>query len=319
MGGMFNSTVLDVAIGLIFIYLLLAILCTAINEYIAHVFASRGKLLAKGILGMLSPDSTPPSPVPNEPAAGQPAGNNPQIDLVKDFYQHGLLCGLWEKNGKHPSYISAQTFATIIMDVLAKGNDAAVTFAQLMKGVEKLPPGKAQSALLALLRTAQGDVAKARQAIETWYNNTMDRVTGWYKKHLQLITLAVAIVLTVAANGDTVSIVRQLWKNPVERARIIEAAKLREQKQPPAANVTENPALTSNEQSIIGGFLGWNASDLHFPEKIDWVKWILRLLGWLLTIFAISLGAPFWFDVLRKVMSIRSSGPPPPAAEKKAA
>jgi hypothetical protein len=32
--------------------------------------------------------------------------------------------------------------------------------------------------------------------------------------------------------------------------------------------------------------------------------------GWLLTAFAISLGAPFWFDVLKRIMVIRSTVKP---------
>jgi hypothetical protein len=41
------------------------------------------------------------------------------------------------------------------------------------------------------------------------------------------------------------------------------------------------------------------------------LTWFERIIGWLLTIFAISLGAPFWFDVLNRFMNLRSAGKSP--------
>jgi hypothetical protein len=44
--------------------------------------------------------------------------------------------------------------------------------------------------------------------------------------------------------------------------------------------------------------------------------WLARLLGWMLTILAISLGAPFWFDMLNKLVNVRSAGKSPDEAAK---
>jgi len=53
--------------------------------------------------------------------------------------------------------------------------------------------------------------------------------------------------------------------------------------------------------------LGWrDAGDLK-----DVSKWAERIIGWLLTILAVSLGAPFWFDVLNRFMNLRSAGNAP--------
>src|SRR4029077_6545076 len=42
--------------------------------------------------------------------------------------------------------------------------------------------------------------------------------------------------------------------------------------------------------------------------------WVIAIVGWLITIAAISMGAPFWFNLLNKVASLRSTGDPPPQA-----
>ncbi len=56
--GLFNSTVLDVIIGLVFVYLLLAILCTAANEWVAAFTRRRGEMLRRGIQQLLENQAT---------------------------------------------------------------------------------------------------------------------------------------------------------------------------------------------------------------------------------------------------------------------
>lgn len=56
--------------------------------------------------------------------------------------------------------------------------------------------------------------------------------------------------------------------------------------------------------------MGWNTpfydNKLKKTQKIWW--WITKFFGLILTVFAASLGAPFWFDILNKIISIRSTG-----------
>ena len=105
---MFGSNVLEVAIGVVFVYLLMSLICSTINEQvIARFFALRSKTLEDGIKTML-----------NDP---QGAG------LAKEFYNHSLIQGL-AKQGvfdtlrrkvSKPSYISSHTFALAIQEVVA--------------------------------------------------------------------------------------------------------------------------------------------------------------------------------------------------------
>jgi hypothetical protein len=51
--------------------------------------------------------------------------------------------------------------------------------------------------------------------------------------------------------------------------------------------------------------LGWG-----HPVPRDVVGWLGKLIGWVLSAVAISLGAPFWFDLLKKIApGTRMSGP----------
>jgi hypothetical protein len=54
--------------------------------------------------------------------------------------------------------------------------------------------------------------------------------------------------------------------------------------------------------------LGWHPEELQGMTPSDWV---IKVLGWIVTALAVSLGAPFWFDLLKKLVNIRSSGNQP--------
>ncbi|HEY3026644.1 MAG TPA: hypothetical protein VGJ55_10885 [Pyrinomonadaceae bacterium] len=318
--GLFNSAILDVVIGLIFVYLLLAMLCTATNEWIATLSKSRAKMLKKGIAELLG----------NQPMGDDKGGSDA---FVAEFYRHPLMTSMM-KDGNHPAYISARTFSMIVTDLMSAKQTGTLAFADFEQGVRSLPEGDVKSALLALLQHSQQDVAAAQNAIEGWFNDAMDRVSGWYKRRTQTWTIIVALAITLLANADTIHIARRLWTDPVLRSAIVEGAKVRAQKPRPRISVEykdeddpTNPTVTVNEgnqlsgkeQELLGQVLGWRGA----LTDNSWRDWGERLLGWILTILALSLGAPFWFDMLNKFMNIRSSGKSPDekakAPEKKGA
>src|SRR5882672_6916078 len=103
--GMFNSNVLDIVIGVVFVYLTLAILCTAANEWVAAITKRRGSTLAKGIKQLL---------------AGQPTkgGTGPEA-FIQEFYKHPLITKMHD-GAKHPAYMSARTFAVVVTDLVNK-------------------------------------------------------------------------------------------------------------------------------------------------------------------------------------------------------
>ena len=314
MAGIFGSTVLDVAIGLVFVYLLLAILCTSANELLAGLTKSRASFLKKGITQLLD----------NQPIG---AAKDQTNAFLEEFYRHPLITGMMQGN-KHPAYLPSRTFATVITDNLAKNRLGRLNIEELEAGIMGMPDGDVKQALVALVHTSGDDLDSALAAIEGWFEDAMDRVTGWYKRRTQIWTLIMAILVTVLANADTVHIARHLWRDPVLRSAVVEAAKTRAQKPRPSVTVEypdpddpTNPTITSNEGStvapeesaLLGQMMGWQGS-LTDNTARDWFE---RILGWLITILALCLGAPFWFDVLNKFINIRSAGKSPGEAAKR--
>ncbi len=283
MGGLFNSTVLDVAIGLIFVYLLLGILCSTVNEWIAGILKARSKNLREGIRGLLD---------------GQTLGNT---QFLEAFYQHPLISGMMH-GGDHPSYLASRTFSTAIIDLVTPTVSGPITMANLVDGINALPAGDVKKALVALVGNVDGDLAAAQHNIENWFDDTMDRVSGWYKRTAQVWTVVIAVVLTVAANADTMNMARLLWVDPTVRSAVVEQSKQSAQNPPAQTN-----NLTAQEGAALGSVFGWTKDSW----QVDLTGWLQRLLGWVLTAIAVSLGAPFWFDTLNRFVNIRSAGTPP--------
>ena len=261
------------------------------NESIAGVINSRGKTLEKGILSLL-----------HDP------------DLKKKFYDHPLIQGVQQDaNGRLPSYIASNKFALALMDILTGPNASANNADALCEGVDEA----AKTALTAVLQNPQFKTDQER--LEAWYEQSMNRVTGWYKRTSQIRIYVLAAAVTLFMNADSLKILKTLWNNPTMSAVLVEDAKARLQK--PSA-VPENDAITTQEKQLLGQVTGWQGdwyTDWPHPKGAGFWSWIAYLLkerfgGWLITILAVSLGAPFWFDTLSRFMNVRSAGNPPDTA-----
>src|SRR5262252_5734335 len=206
---MFGSQIFDVAIGMIFVYLLLSLICSVLNEWVAGILSLRATNLEVGIRNLL------------------------KGDLTNKLYNHGLIKGLFKQDwidklrGKQgvPSYIPSRTFALALLDTIAPADaNKSQTIEDLRKAVGDLPVGEVRTALLALINDAQGDIETARQNVERWYNDTMDRVAGWYKRKTQIIILIFALVVSAVLNADSIVIVNSLIRDPALRASVATAA-----------------------------------------------------------------------------------------------
>ena len=217
---MLGSDTLEIAIGLIFVYLVLSLICSAINELIEGLLNARAANLERGL--------------------ADPAGTG----LVKAIYEHPLIHGLFKgtydpaktKKGmwtrrKLPSYLPPRNFALALMDAVLPATPMTASGASSSLAAAAIPPSPAggppvvaalrtaigglpntdvQRALLTLLDAAGGDIGRVRQNIEAWYNSAMDRVAGRYKRRTQFILLGLGMVVAVGMNADTITIARSL-------------------------------------------------------------------------------------------------------------
>jgi hypothetical protein len=223
---MFGSQLLDVAIGMIFVYLLLSLICSAVNELLETYLKKRSIDLENGIVGLLGKDT----------------------GLVDRLYDHGLIFSLFRgtyaeaKSAKTlPSYIPSKDFATALTSVLGTVSGAAPTIVSLRAAIVAIPDVHVQSALLTLLDDAGVDLQKFRDGVEGWFNCAMDRVSGWYKRCAHVIIFALGFVIAVALNVNSITIAQNLWTNQATRDALVGAAQGYLEKHKPTANTPPNP------------------------------------------------------------------------------
>jgi hypothetical protein len=265
MVGLFGSTVLEAVVGVASVYLILAVFCSAVNEWIAHALDARAKNL-KTAMGSIF----------------QNQHLREGTDFLAAFYRHPVINGLAQQ-ADHVSYLPPRAFSTAVIDLATSHIEGSVAFKDLETGISNLPPGPVRQTLLALIQDAAGDFTRAQINIEHWFDDNMERASGWYRRRAQLWNLGLAVFVTIATNADTLHLLQRFWSEPALRAA------------PPSTLLQ------------LGPVIGWSAETLH-PGTLGWLS---RLVGWLLTILAVSLGAPFWFDILNRAVNLRNAARPP--------
>lgn len=318
---MFGSQILEVAIGVIFVFILVSTVCSMIREGIEAWLKTRAAYLEYGIREMLQ--------------------DKHGDGIVKSFYTHPLIYSLFSdgyKPGKKihrpgiltkgrnlPSYIPARNFALALMDIAARGpvNDgenreaqsSVISLDSIRNNIEHIGNKAVQRVLLTAIDSAQGDLNRAQANLEAWYDSGMDRVSGWYKRSTQTIIFCIGLLVSIGLNVNTLTIGDYLYRNDLARAALVARAEAAA-KDTTFRNLSYQAAKEELEavKLPIGWSDGWGAPRPGYYRQTGtfniWNQIFGPLLGWLLTAFAVTLGAPFWFDILNKVMVIRSTVKP---------
>jgi hypothetical protein len=334
---MLNTPAFDVAIGLIFLYVTLALVCSTANEALATAIGLRARFLEAGLLNLFSGF-----------VSETPAG----VATAEEFFKHPLVQGLIRSSRAprpaaevaavrrgglsrlksalakppYPSYIPSRTFVAALLDIAhesekavatAEGDEAEKARERAAKAADdferalaSVPNAQLSNALLALYRSVGRDAARFQHAAEQWFDDAMERVSGWYKRRVHLILAVIAAIVVVLLNADTLTAGRVLWRDDAVRAAVVKEAQ-------GTAKGTLDDAKLENTVKKLDLPLGWDLKLGNGPTQLpnDGVSWVEKVIGLLLTIGAIQLGAPFWFDLLGKIVRVRGTGAPPPASD----
>ncbi len=294
---------LEVIIGMIFTFMLLSLLGTTVNELISAWRGWRGFYLEEGLKRLLE--------FKDNPEVFEKFKNNA---VFKQLMQHKAPLRV----SQSPAYLSSSNFATILTNVLKKKGQAVEKIDDLLEG---LPEDSQLRQVLEQLKEEGHESLDAFKArLQTWFDDVMWQASGWYKRHVQFITLFVGLSIAGVLNADSFQIYKHLSNNAAAReslAAMAEKYAAENETLPETKTYTDTLAVKDIKKELddvtsTGEFgemsnvlgLGWQTGDV----LVSPVSWLVRLLGWLITAFAISLGASFWFDILKKIVTIRSSG-----------
>jgi len=190
-------------------------------------------------------------------------------------------------------------------------------------------------------------IAQVRKNVEGWFDDTMDRLSGWYKRGRQKYAFGIALTFALLLNVDSVSVATQLWREPALREAIVVQAEkidLPEEKTNEAQDLQQVISDLKNSLKGLNIPIGWSFQNgqivqtssgricspkpdeseqefyafYFFSRCTIWLEpitsgWelIAKIGGLLISAGAAMQGAPFWFDVLKKITNVRSSGVKP--------
>jgi hypothetical protein len=353
------TTIIQVAIGVMFVWILLAMITSAISGWISELFKWRANILEEAIRNILVDDK-----------------------LGEQFYTHPLIKALHSEGGtRKPAEIPNRQFASVVFDMLLKAgtkesvvNENKGVYDNLRASVDKLKkleenapakkpapkPGLWQkitglfskpkkkivaaepkdlssisvevhpnnmSSLAVVLDTLwidlkHGDeeMGQARKRVETWFDDAMNRLGGAYKRKAQLTSLIIGIALALGLNADALAIANKLWTEPLVREAVVAQANAFQLPADQTGQTSEQKTTEYiNQLQGLSLPIGWTPDNVPAKQIKDAKgvtkdntdypnQWVLKLAGILLSGVAAAQGAPFWFDIMRKLINFHPGG-----------
>jgi hypothetical protein len=323
------DAILEVAIGLIFVWLVISVATMETQNRISTLLNWRADYLENSILSMLK-----------------------DKDLVENFYSHPLIKELHLKDkrgdvlksrrGKvyRPEYIPKNTFAIaaleVIMNAGKEGDQVPVDSMSINQMADSLKNLAGKNRTLAdmtpylfpkIEQAAENldeKISQYRKNIENWFNDVMGQTSSLFKIRAQWLAFWIGLVIAVAFNIDTIYIAQKLWQEPTTRAVLVAQAQLEAQGDEPS------PALAKVDNLIFPA--GWTTTPLEIsacgivgvigkqvvirsagecravngiPALDNGWGFIVKFFGYLLSAAAAAQGAPFWFDILRRLVGVK--------------
>jgi hypothetical protein len=365
------NSYIETGISLILVFFIFSVIAYILQEIIAVNLEYRGKVLWKSMAHIFDGLKTKGRSFLTQEVDPKTAPNTAIL------YAHAQIQSLKKTADRLPSYVPAANFSLALLDLVAQKAPATLANAPL---VDKVKAGLTSFAssngdiytVLRNLVDTSADVKELQAKIEAWYNEYMDRVTGWYKSHTLLTLRLIALGVTLFFNINVIQLAKDIFTDSEMRGKLVgiaehvtdhpetvtqyytdnfsqETAAIDAQYKAALDSATDNPAraailkeISQKKRDAADTFtkkrlaaldtltkklsgtgipLGWKKTffqsvDPKRPDVIFWTyAWLV--IGWLIAAGCISMGAPFWFDLLVKLVNLRRAGIKPTAEDSK--
>lgn len=312
---MFGIEILEVGIGLVFMYLVISSICSGIVEAGVKISKLRSKHL-KTALGKLLDD-------PN------------YNGFVKQLYEHHLISSPLKDKLGDPTWLSSKKFAAAVFDILTSDTTEDERYKAVEAKIKTIKDDNVRTRLLNILKSSAEDLDSMKDKVESWFNDSMEAVTEWYRKRMRLFVTICSVIVVGSMNADTIYVAQQLWNDDELRAATVATsqsyAENYGERLADTTPVSEDSLLASlkNQLELVKGDIntaktlpvGWNCEQL--PGGIGYdgnsdpvIFWLVKILGLVFTIGAVSLGSTYWYATLKSLLNLRfgSSKSADPAA-----
>lgn len=334
--------ILDLVIGMIFIFFMLSIISSSAIEIILTSLKARATLLEEWLFTIFDKPIT------------QPDGT--KLKLGQAIMDHCSVTAL-SGSGKSTAYIDAKNFTSALLEKITfdpeNPKSVAKDIDEFIASIDKttILSTEFQRVLITYAHEAKdtyksisdktvSELELFRGKVEGWYDSSMDRLTGTLKKrYSRPATFLVAVVVTCMLNADSIAVAKYLYSNPEVRTKIAMQAydttknaalinQIQHLKAVPADSASNGSMslqeikndITTKIAEIDKAKQGlsevmpltWKGGELTDRDgKFSAMLLFSKITGLAATILAIMMGAPFWFDLLNKISNLRSAGTKP--------
>ncbi|NBC08541.1 MAG: hypothetical protein GVY26_15230 [Bacteroidetes bacterium] len=285
-------TALTIVIGLIFVLLLFSLLASTVMEVIASLFSLRARNLRHTLDTMLG-------------------------EKADDFIRHPLFRQLaYATNRRNrpsalslPSYVSKETFLSIFMDILGSQDRKVIA-----DNIASMDEGDLKRLMQYLYRQSGGQPSQFKKKAGMWFDEVMNRASEWYTRRTKYLLFVVGLVLAFLFNVDTIQIYQSISSSATIQQQLLSMASQFAEQRDTIGGIDRELALEESMTRLNDAWnqfeynasplgLGWGSGTAEEGRSIP--DWLVKIAGFLLSAIAVTFGAPFWFDLLKKLLNLR--------------
>ncbi len=336
------DAILEVVIGLIFAWLVLSITTSEVQEVLKRIFNLRAKHLQSSILEMFKYEQALVDQFYDHPAIKElsKVEKNGEVkkpeyipnDVFSEVAMEILL------NARKMATEPVSSGEAVPSYDIPGGSTGNALNPEIKDLTDRLFPdastvGPEGAVAFSMdfneMRVQLEDrVEKYKKNVSRWFDHVMEQSSGWYKKNVQVWCFWIGLVVAIFFNVDSIHIANELWREPAKRQALVAQVEAYNPDDPNSIPVgvdtfntlvlpvgwtsvpAEDPSACNQSITTDGRFTLRVGNECHVranvPSYYDINGWITKLIGILISAFAAQQGAPFWFDVLRKLINVKS-------------
>jgi hypothetical protein len=340
------DAILEIAIGLVMTWLVVSVVTMEIQNWMSQALNTRAKFLQESLLTMFRNEQVLVERFYEHPAIKELGTFDRKGNYKKPTYIPNdvfakvameLLMGTREQTAFiAPESVSLNEMSERIKQIQSLNADLKDLVDYIFPGIEKIDQASPD------IHQVRVKLEQYRENLEKWFDNNMEKASIWYKQNAATTAFFIGLALALFFNVDTVNVIQRLWREPTIRQALVAQAGTYQLGQG-IDNIAQVPGYFDSLAMPVGwtsvpatelstctnavnvtpqGQIAYRAGTdcrtlVNIPATYDVTGWVIKILGLIATAFAARQGAPFWFDLLRKLVSLRESTQAPKKEEAK--
>ncbi|WKZ37486.1 MAG: hypothetical protein QY332_06015 [Anaerolineales bacterium] len=287
--------ILEVVIGLIFIYYVLGSIVSLITQWINESLETRGKALEKYLIKIVG-DKTVGDLV-----------RLPQVQALRPIRYKNFLSVL--NSATEPKMVEKIPVATLVdayFDIAGLTANKELSLLQLAELVDKLPESDGKQAFIRWINQGVTNMEDLRKRTTAYFSGMLEQAAATFRSNARSFVIMLSILITLLLGVDSIQLAQALWTNAELRTLAVAKAEMAVQQE--GVEIPIDDLL--QELSDLTLKFGWWRTELPAAttDAAGWALFVaLKVLGLGLTMAAVSQGSSFWYDLLKKIATPATS------------